>query len=107
MADNGFAYASTSAETAEGFAFTNTLKTMDVVVNKTWVLNGIALETYPTVTLGLYADGVEGPIATATLENGAATATFEDVPYRTSGYTVRETIARTASLPASKTTASP
>ena len=71
---------------------TNTLQTMDVVVDKTWDLNGIELATYPAVGLTLYYDGEQ--VATATLVqdgDGEWTATFADVPYRVSGYTVVET----------------
>ena len=71
---------------------TNTLQTMDVVVDKTWDLNGIELATYPAVGLTLYYDGEQ--VATATLVqdgDGEWTATFADVPYRESGYTVVET----------------
>ena len=71
----------------------NTLKTMDVIVNKTWDLNGIELEEYPAVGLTLYYDGEQ--VETATLvqdDDGKWTATFDGVPYRESDYTVVETI---------------
>ncbi|MFR9256810.1 MAG: Cna B-type domain-containing protein, partial [Merdibacter sp.] len=72
---------------------TNTLQTMDVVVDKTWDLNGIELATYPAVGLTLYYDGEQ--VETATLaqdDDGKWTATFDGVPYRESDYTVVETI---------------
>ena len=72
---------------------TNTLEKMDVVVNKTWDLNGIELAKYPTITLDLYYKGVEDAIATVTLttETSTGSVTFANVPYHESGYTVVET----------------
>ena len=80
-----------SGDAESGFTFTNTLKLMDVVVDKTWQLNGIELSEYPTVKVELSVGATS--VGTATFvqdDEGRWTATFTNVPYRESGYTVKE-----------------
>ena len=69
-------------------AFTNTRK-MQVVVNKVWQTNGIAVKTNPTVKFQLYKgnEAVEGQ--TKELTDGNNSVTFTDLPYSTE-YTVEE-----------------
>ena len=81
-----------SGDAENGFTFTNTLKLMNVVVDKTWQLNGIELSEYPTVEVELSVGATSvGTETFAQDDEGRWTATFEDVPYRERGYTVKET----------------
>lgn len=70
---------------------TNTLKTMNVVVNKTWDLNGIELEEYPEIKLELRHDNQMVAETTLTTTDLTGSVTFANVPYREEGYTVVET----------------
>ena len=70
---------------------TNTLKTMDVIVNKTWDLNGIELEEYPEIKLELRHDNQMVAETTLTTTDLTGSVTFANVPYREEGYTVVET----------------
>ena len=70
---------------------TNTLKTMNVVVNKTWDLNGIELEEYPEIKLELRHDNQMVAETTLTTKDLTGSVTFANVPYREEGYTVVET----------------